>query len=317
MLVSLKNILFPPRPPFNHPYSALDPETASHSSFALQDTLDCSSRDDRRGTKSESIHLDGPRPCHSSSLLSCLSDPRVVSDATIGLSDGLTVPFALTAGLSALGSSRIVIFGGLAELIAGAISMGLGGWLAASGEAAAYKSTLRSTQRLVQQSPSTAMKLAHSTLQPYLSDSSSPPDIVFDVTRLTRFLMRFHHNLPEPSNTRSAWLSAATIGGGYFLGGFVPLLPYFFVGEVGRAFWWSLWIMVVALFVFGCGKAWITLRSTEDLSRNLDCELAISQGRGSMVPLCVKGGVQMVVLGGIAAAAAMGLVKAFDTAGAG
>src|SRR6202000_2091105 len=62
-------------------------------------------------------------------------NPRVVSDATIGLSDGLTVPFALTAGLSALGSSRIVVFGGLAELIAGAISMALGGWLAARGEA--------------------------------------------------------------------------------------------------------------------------------------------------------------------------------------
>jgi len=76
-------------------------------------------------------------------------------------------------------------------------------------------------------------------------------------------------------------------------------------------------ILLVALFMFGCGKAWITLRSTEDLSRNLDCELAICQGRASMVPLCVKGGVQMVVLGGLAAAAAMGLVKAFDTAGAG
>jgi hypothetical protein len=60
---------------------------------------------------------------------------RVISDATIGLSDGLTVPFALTAGLSALGSTRVVIFGGLAELIAGAISMGLGGYLGAKSEA--------------------------------------------------------------------------------------------------------------------------------------------------------------------------------------
>ena len=61
-------------------------------------------------------------------------DPRVVSDATIGLSDGLTVPFALTAGLSALGTTKVVIFGGLAELIAGAISMGLGGYLGAKSE---------------------------------------------------------------------------------------------------------------------------------------------------------------------------------------
>lgn len=61
-------------------------------------------------------------------------DPRVISDATIGLSDGLTVPFALTAGLSALGTTKVVIFGGLAELIAGAISMGLGGYLGAKSE---------------------------------------------------------------------------------------------------------------------------------------------------------------------------------------
>ena len=62
-------------------------------------------------------------------------DPRIISDATIGLSDGLTVPFALSAGLSALGSTKIVIFGGIAELIAGAISMGLGGYLGAKSEA--------------------------------------------------------------------------------------------------------------------------------------------------------------------------------------
>jgi vacuolar iron transporter family protein len=61
-------------------------------------------------------------------------DPRMVSDAIIGLSDGLTVPFALTAGLSALGSTKIVVYGGLAELIAGAISMGLGGYLGAKSE---------------------------------------------------------------------------------------------------------------------------------------------------------------------------------------
>lgn len=71
----------------------------------------------------------------SSASRRCKIDPRLISDATIGLSDGLTVPFALTAGLSALGTTRTVIFGGLAELIAGAISMGLGGYLGAKSEA--------------------------------------------------------------------------------------------------------------------------------------------------------------------------------------
>lgn len=69
-------------------------------------------------------------------------DARIISDATIGLSDGLTVPFALTAGLSALGNTRVVIYGGLAELIAGAISMGLGGYLAAKSEAFVYHLSL-------------------------------------------------------------------------------------------------------------------------------------------------------------------------------
>ena len=63
-----------------------------------------------------------------------LISPRILSDFTIGLSDGLTVPFALTAGLSALGDTRVVIFGGLAELVAGAISMGVAGYLGAKGE---------------------------------------------------------------------------------------------------------------------------------------------------------------------------------------
>jgi VIT1/CCC1 family predicted Fe2+/Mn2+ transporter len=62
-------------------------------------------------------------------------NPRVISDAIIGLSDGLTVPFALTAGLSGLGDTRVVVLGGLAELIAGAISMGLGGFIGAKSEA--------------------------------------------------------------------------------------------------------------------------------------------------------------------------------------
>jgi hypothetical protein len=135
VLVSLKNFVFSPGSTFKHPYSALDPEavnTHSDSSFALQSAPDRQSPVDVCNDKRRTDPVERSR---SSAFWSCLSDPRIVSDATIGLSDGLTVPFALTAGLSALGSSRIVIFGGMAELISGAISMGLGGWLAASGEA--------------------------------------------------------------------------------------------------------------------------------------------------------------------------------------
>ena len=141
VLVSIKNLFFPSKPLFStRRYSAVDLESPSTVPASA------SRYSSDHGHSSESTHfLDkietGVVPLTSNSSVHAPSssrgsiDPRVISDAIIGLSDGLTVPFALTAGLSALGSSRIVIFGGLAELIAGAISMGLGGWLAARGEA--------------------------------------------------------------------------------------------------------------------------------------------------------------------------------------
>jgi len=134
VLVSIKNLFFPSKPLFGtRRYSPVDLKSPSARYSS-----------DYRHSSESAYFLDkietGVVPLasnlvHAPSSSWSSIDPRVISDATIGLSDGLTVPFALTAGLSALGSSRIVIFGGLAELIAGAISMGLGGWLAARGEA--------------------------------------------------------------------------------------------------------------------------------------------------------------------------------------
>jgi VIT1/CCC1 family predicted Fe2+/Mn2+ transporter len=90
---------------------------------------------DLESNSSLSVHSDSTLDV-TSPTQSCKSkiDPRIISDAIIGLADGLTVPFALTAGLSAIGDTRVVIFGGFAELIAGAISMGLGGYLGAKSE---------------------------------------------------------------------------------------------------------------------------------------------------------------------------------------
>ena len=141
VLVSIKNLFFPSKPLFDtRRYSAVDLESPSTV------PVSASRYSSDHGHSPESTHfldkietdvvpLASNLSVHAPSSSRSSIDPRVISDATIGLSDGLTVPFALTAGLSALGSSRIVIFGGLAELIAGAISMGLGGWLAARGEA--------------------------------------------------------------------------------------------------------------------------------------------------------------------------------------
>jgi VIT1/CCC1 family predicted Fe2+/Mn2+ transporter len=114
---------------------------------------------------------------------------------------------------------------------------------------------------------------------------------------LPSFLMNFHHTLPEPSESRAV-LCALTIALGYFIGGFVPLVPYFFVGphDAFVALRWSIATMVIALFLFGYGKTCFV--SGWRGKRNV---------RGGLV-----GGAQMVLVGGVAAGSAMGLVKGFQ-----
>jgi vacuolar iron transporter family protein len=222
-------------------------------------------------------------------------NPRIISDATIGLSDGLTVPFALTAGLSALGDTNVVIYGGLAELIAGGISMGLGGYLGAKSEAEAYQAALSETRSIVQEDHETAANLVRGTFGNYdfpehalasmvTNLLASPPDMV-------DFLMRFHHQLAEADYApHRAYISGLTIALGYILGGLVALLPYLFVASIGQAFVASVLLMAAALFIFG----WCKTSLVGETNRWL----------------CFKNGMQMLVLGGVAAGAAMGCVKA-------
>ncbi|KAF9876016.1 integral membrane protein DUF125 [Colletotrichum karsti] len=227
-------------------------------------------------------------------------DARVISDATIGLSDGLTVPFALTAGLSALGQTKVVIYGGMAELIAGAISMGLGGYLGAKSEAASYKETLNECTRLTQDDPNMARAQVREVLEPYDLPKHTLEEVTDHLStspRLIDFLMQFHHCEQEPASNR-AFVSALTIAAGYLLGGLVPLFPYFFVPseDVYLALYVSVAVMAVALFAFGYVKT---------------CIVSGWQGY-RCVRQAVVGGLEMVVVGGAAAGAAMGLVKAFD-----
>ncbi|KAJ5643786.1 Vacuolar iron transporter cccA [Penicillium longicatenatum] len=227
-------------------------------------------------------------------------DGRTVSDAIIGLSDGMTVPFALTAGLSALGDTKVVVFGGMAELIAGAISMGLGGYLGAKSEEESYKATLKETQTQTMTDPASVTGTISEIFEPY----ELPSELVSQLTQhlsasplLPSFLMNFQHTLPEPSESRAV-ICALTIALGYFIGGFVPLLPYFFVGphEAFVALRWSIATMVIALFIFGYGKT---------------CFVSGWRGRRN-IRKGVVGGIQMVLVGGLAAGSAMGLVKAFS-----
>ncbi|KAJ5338452.1 hypothetical protein N7452_005180 [Penicillium brevicompactum] len=227
-------------------------------------------------------------------------DGRTVSDAIIGLSDGMTVPFALTAGLSALGDTKVVVFGGLAELIAGAISMGLGGYLGAKSEEESYKATMKETQTQATNDPASVSDTISDIFEPY----ELPSELVAQLKNhlstspmLPSFLMNFHHTLPEPSDSRAV-MCALTIALGYFIGGFVPLIPYFFVGpqDAYIALRWSIVTMVIALFMFGYGKT---------------CFVSGWSGRRN-VRKGLVGGIQMVLVGGIAAGSAMGLVKGFQ-----
>ncbi|KAF2100556.1 vacuolar iron transporter Ccc1 [Rhizodiscina lignyota] len=260
-----------------------------------------------RRSESESSSLDSALTKYESEdqtkerkRFSFTPDARFISDAIIGLSDGLTVPFALTAGLSALGNTNVVIYGGLAELTAGAISMGLGGYLGAKSEEDSYKATERQTCDLVTCDPQSTTDMISSVF----SEFDVPQAIVDDLTlhlskspRLPDFLMRFHHSLAELPSSR-AFVCALTIGLAYFFGGLVPLLPYFFVAteRIDIALWCSIGTMIAALFLFGYCKTCF-----------------VSGWRGSRnVWKGTIGGIQMVVVGSVAAGSAMGLVKAFQ-----
>lgn len=251
-----------------------------------------------------------------------LIDPDVIRDIIIGLSDGLTVPFALTAGLSGLGTSRIVVVGGVAELIAGAISMGIGGFLASQAERDHFRFMQRHTYSRVMRSCVGEMEREiHAVLGPVGVDESTSQAVtnclrkveeepVFDGSRptpadeekpprgmkseagLTAFLLRFGEGMEEIPNRRM-YISAVTIGMGYLLGGIIPLLPYFFISKAIEALQYSCIITGIVLLIFGAVKARIT-----------------GAARGFWG--YVWGAVSTMAVGGAAAASAYGLVAAVE-----
>ncbi|KAJ5679511.1 hypothetical protein N7462_007755 [Penicillium macrosclerotiorum] len=230
-------------------------------------------------------------------------NPRIISDAILGLSDGLTVPFALSAGLSALGNTKVVVLGGLAELAAGAISMGLGGYVGAKSEAESYEATVRETQALIESDPQETRVMVRETFAPYGLSSAAIEDITRDLhasqERLLEFLLAFHHRESAP-DCNQAWISAITLALGYFVGGFIPLIPYFIASQVLLALYWSVGVMAVTLFVFGYLKT---------------CVVRGWAGRANIVA-AIWGGVQMCFVGGAAAGAAIALVRLIDTGNA-
>jgi len=213
-----------------------------------------------------------------------------VRDVVIGMSDGLTVPFALAAGLSgAVASSKIVVTAGLAEIAAGAIAMGLGGYLAARSDAEHYASERRREDQEIREKPDDEKAEVKEIFLAYGLDEPEAEQIVESMSRRPKawsdFMMRFELGLEEPDPKR-ALTSAATIGLSYIAGGAIPLSPYFFVDKAASALLVSVGLTLLALMVFGYVKARLT---------------------GA---LRLRGALQTVAIGGIAAAAAFAIAKA-------
>ena len=217
---------------------------------------------------------------------------ETVRDIVIGMSDGLTVPFALAAGLSgAVDSSTIIITAGLAEIAAGSIAMGLGGYLAAKSDAEHYESERERERQEVAQIPEEEMREVSSIFHSYgLTEAETQPLVKALSERphaWVDFMMRYELGLEKPEPKR-ALKSALTIAGAYIVGGFFPLSPYMFSGNARTALWVSVILTLAALLVFGYVKGRYTGASP------------------------VRSALQTMLIGGLAAAAAFAIAQAIS-----
>jgi VIT1/CCC1 family predicted Fe2+/Mn2+ transporter len=217
---------------------------------------------------------------------------EIVRDIVIGMSDGLTVPFALAAGLSGIANSTaIVITGGLAEIAAGSIAMGLGGYLAARSDAEHYASERETEQREVNTMPDVETREVEQVFETYgLTQEQSA--LVANALRQRPaawidFMMRFELGLEKPDPKR-ALTSALTIGLSYIAGGLIPLAPYMLIPKAGTALVFSVVFTLAALLIFGYVKGRFT---------------------GARP---IRSAIQTALIGGLAAAVAFGLAKAIS-----
>ncbi len=213
----------------------------------------------------------------------------MVRDVVIGMADGLTVPFALAAGISgAVAASRLVVTAGFAEIAAGSIAMGLGGYLAARTDAEHYESEReREIRETVELRDHEIEEVAHVFRSYGMTEEQAAPvvkAITSDQKRWVNFMMRFELGLEEPDPKRAV-RSALTIAGAYIFGGLIPLAPYMTSASVHTGLLISIAITLLALYVFGAVKGHYT---------------GISPWRGGM---------QTTITGGLAAAVAFFIAK--------
>ena len=187
---------------------------------------------------------------------------EVVRDLVIGMSDGLTVPFALAAGLSgAAAASSVVVTAGLAEIIAGSIAMGLGGYLAARSEVEHYISEREREVKEVAEKPEAEKAEVAELLEEFGLTAEEGARVAEALSHRpdawVNFMMRFELGLEEPKSWRAA-SSAATIAGAYIGGGLIPLAPYVVVANVNEALKISAAMTLLALIIFGYIKGRFT-----------------------------------------------------------
>jgi VIT1/CCC1 family predicted Fe2+/Mn2+ transporter len=212
-----------------------------------------------------------------------------LKDIVLGMSDGLTVPFALAAGLSsAVDSTFIIVVAGLAEIAAGGIAMGLGGYLAAKTESEHYQSEYQREALEVERVPHIEAEEVAVILRDFGVAEPQVPIVVDAIksnpTKWIDFMMRFELGLEKP-NPRRLFFSPLTIGLSYVFGGLIPLLPYFFLHQVKEALLYSIVITLLTLFIFGGFKAYFT---------------------GKKI---LRVALQTMMIGGVAASAAFGIAK--------
>jgi VIT1/CCC1 family predicted Fe2+/Mn2+ transporter len=191
-----------------------------------------------------------------------LESSEFLTDVVIGMSDGLTVPFALAAGLTgAVSNSSIIVIAGIAEIVAGSIAMGLGGYLAGKTEKDHYNSELKREYDEVERIPEMEKKEVRDFFENLgLSEDiqvKATEEIAKDKKQWVDFMMKFELGLEKP-DPRRATKSALNIGLSYAVGGIIPLSPYFFIADSQEALKFSVVATLICLFVFGYFKSKIT-----------------------------------------------------------
>ncbi len=218
-----------------------------------------------------------------------LKSSEFITDMVIGMSDGLTVPFALAAGLSgAVDNNAIVITAGIAEIVAGCIAMGLGGYLAGKTEQEHYESELKREYFEVDNYHQKEIDEVKEIFADYGIDEAGQTlianQLAKDKDKWVDFMMKFELGLEKPHPKR-ARNSALTIGIAYFVGGLLPLTAYFFTDTPKEGLIVSAIITTVCLFVFGYFKSKVTGQPP------------------------IKGALKVTAIGLVAAAAAFGIAK--------